>query len=84
MALVSVFVDVRIEVYICCEWWPQDKKLNCLGQEQQRFSSTPTHPVNLQLLRGPISHSVADVKGAVALACERQRQSRGGSHGGVS
>lgn len=79
MALVSVFVDVRIEVYICYEWWPQDKKL-----KQQRFSSTPTHPVNLQLLRGPISHSVADVEGAVALACERQRQSRGGCHGGVS
>lgn len=61
MALIC-FVDVHIEVYVCCEWWSQDKKLGRLGQEQQRFSSTPTHPVNLQPLRGPISHSVADVK----------------------
>lgn len=67
MALVC-FVDVHIEVYICYEWWPQDKKLGRLGQEQQRYSSTPTHPVNLQPLRGPISHSVADVKGAVTSA----------------
>lgn len=52
MALVC-FVDVHIEVYVCYEWWSQDKKLGRLGQERSVFLPPLHIQLIYSLLEGP-------------------------------